>query len=179
MIASERSQNIIIVAMLITALISSGLLIGNAQYYGGTYILAGRLEATLVDIHVSNVNTTDASKNPNIALTFNFAIPAQAVGNVRITFIGATLWINNDLLSLTSFSTSILADQHLYSNFSQNVVMSQTASSIADHQAIIDAYLTSTWAWNVTLRYSFIVFDESNTITWRFLDFYTTNFTLT
>jgi len=180
MIASERSQNIIIVATIITALISSGFLIGNAQYYGGSYVLAGQLDVNLVDIHVSNINTTDESEDPNIVLTFNLAIAAQAEGNVRITFVGATLWLNYDKLSLTSFSYNpALADQYLYSNFERDIMMSQTANTGTDRQTIIDAYLTSTWAWNVTLRYSFIVFDDINTIMWRWFYFYTTNVTLT
>ncbi|MFW9956485.1 MAG: hypothetical protein ACFFCT_00320 [Candidatus Odinarchaeota archaeon] len=180
MIASERPQNFIIIAMIITTVISSGFIIGNAQYYGGSYILAGQLEVNLVDIQVSNVNTTDETEDPSLVLSFNLAIPAQADGNVRITFFGATVWLNNDLLSLTSFSlTPALADQYLYSNFDRNIAMSQTASSTSDRQTIIDAYLTSSWTWNVTLRYSFIVFDEPNTIMWRWFEFYTTDFTLT
>jgi hypothetical protein len=180
MIASERFQNIIIISMIITALISSGFLIGNAQYYGGSYVLAGQVDVTLVDIHISNINTTDESKNPNVVLTFNLAIAAQAEGNVRITFFGADLWLNNDKLALTPFSYSpALADQYLYSNYDRDIMMSQTANTGPDRQAIIDAYLASTWAWNVTLRYSFIVFDDVNTIMWRWLYFYTTDFTLT
>jgi hypothetical protein len=180
MISSERTQNFIVAVMIITAVISSGLVIGNAQYYGGSFVLAGELAVNLTDIHVSNVDPTNESITPSIALNFNMAIAAQAVGNVRITFIGATLWLNNDLLSLTSFAyTPPLQDQYLHSNFDRNIVMSQTVSPVSDRQTVIDAYQTSTWAWNITLRYSYIVFDEPNTIMWRWYYFYTTNFTLT
>jgi len=180
MISSERTQNIIVIIMIITAVISSSFIIGNAQYYGGTFVLAGKLEVNLVDIHVSNVEPSNSSVNPGVALTFNFAISAQAAGNVRITFVGATLWLNNVHLYYTPFAyTPAVADQYLYSNFDRDVVMTQTVSSNADRQKIIDAYLGSTWAWNITLRYSLIVFDERDTIMWRWFDFYTTNFTLT
>lgn len=179
MIASERSQNIIVAATIVIAIVSSGFLIGNAQYYGGTYILAGRLEFNLVDIRVSNVPPENESISPGISLVFNIAVPAEAEGNVRITFIGATLYLNNDILSLTSFSlTPALSDQYLHSNYNRNVTLSNTASSSADRQTIIDAYFSSTWAWNVTLRCSLIVFDVYGTITWRWHYFYTTDFTL-
>jgi hypothetical protein len=178
MIASERSQNIIIIVTIITAIVCLGFSVGNAQYYGGSYILADQLEVNLADINVSNVGP-NITTNPGITLTFNLAIPAQSEGNVRITFLGATVWLNDDLLSLTAFAyTPPLADQYLQSNMNRNVLISKTSVD-NDAQTIIDAYLSSTWAWNVTLRYSFIVFDEPASIMWRYLDFYTTEVTLT
>lgn len=179
MIASERSQNIIIALTIATAIIGSGFMVGNAYYYGGTYVLTERLDASLAAIHVSNVDLGNLSVRPLISLTFNMKTTAQVEGNARITFLGATLWLNNDLLSLMAFaSTPSLANQYLRSGYNKNVTMSQSAGPPDDNQAIWDAYNTSTWAWNVTLRYSMIVFDVSNTITWRFLDFYTTDFIL-
>ncbi|MFW9960763.1 MAG: hypothetical protein ACFFDV_07090 [Candidatus Thorarchaeota archaeon] len=180
MISSERSLNIIVIIMIVTALISSGFIIGNGQYYGGSFVLAGRLEINLADIHVSNVDPSNASIDPAVSLTFNFAIDAQAEGNVRLTFVGATVWLNNDLLSYTAFAhTPAVENQYLYSNFDRDIVMARTIDSIADRQTIIDAYLASTWAWNITLRYSIIVFDEPDTVMFTYLDYYTTDFTLT
>ncbi|RDE15763.1 MAG: hypothetical protein C4K48_02990 [Candidatus Thorarchaeota archaeon] len=178
MIASGRFQNIIIVLTIAVAIISSGFIVTNASYYGGTYVLAERLEVSLAEIHVSNVDPGNSSVNPLISLAFNMRIDVQAVGNVRVTFLGATLWLNNDLLSYTSFSHSpTLVDQYLHSDYDSNVTMSQSVTD--DRQTVLDAYLSSTWAWNVTLRYSFIVFDVRDTIAWRSLEFYTTEFTLT
>ncbi|PNX51699.1 MAG: hypothetical protein BV458_11135, partial [Thermoplasmata archaeon M9B2D] len=65
------------------------------------------------------------------------------------------------------------------SNFDRDIVMGRTIDSFTDRQTIIDAYLASTWAWNITLRYSIIVFDEPDTIMFTYLDYYTTDFTLT
>jgi hypothetical protein len=177
MIASERSQNIIIIVTIVTAIVCTGFTVGNAQYYGGTYVLINRLEISLTDIHVSNVGTNIT--NPVIALTFNLEMPFQATGNVRITFLGATVWLNDDILSYTSFAyVPPLADQYLQSNMNRNVTMSQTSGS-SDAQAVNDAYLSSTWAWNVTLRFSHIVFDEPDSIAWTYIDYYTTEVTIT
>lgn len=179
MIASERFQNIIIVLTISAAIIGSGFMVGNAYYYGGTYVLTERLDISLAAIHVSNADPGNSTGNPLVSLIFNMRVSAQAEGNVRVTFLGATLWLNNDILSLMAFaSTPSLADQYLHSGYDRNVTMSQSAGPPDDNQAIWDAYNTSTWAWNVTLRYSMIVFDVAGTITWRFLDFYTTDFTL-
>jgi hypothetical protein len=179
MIASERSQNIIIVLALSAAIISSGLMVGNAYYYGGTYVLTELLDISLADIQVSNADPDNTTGNPVVSLIFNMRVTARAEGNVRVTFLGAELWLNNDILSLMAFaSIPSLADQYLHSDYNRNVTMSQSAGPPDDNQAIWEAYNASTWAWNVTLRYSMIVFDVPGTITWRYLDFYTTDFTL-
>jgi hypothetical protein len=179
MISSERCQNIIIVITIAVAVISSGFIIGTGQYYGGTFILINKLETNLAEIHVSDVNPSNATLYPKITLKFNLEIPVQAEGNVRIPFFGATLWLNNDILSYAEFAYQpSLDNQYLHSNFNRNITMSQTTNEI-DRQTIIDAYLMSTWKWNVTLRYYFIIFDDPGSITWNWIDFYTTEFILT
>jgi len=179
MIGSERFQNIIIVVTISAAIIGSGFMVGNAYYYGGSYILTERLDISLAAINVSNADPGNSTGNPLISLTFNMRVTAQAEGNARVTFLGATLWMNSDILSLMAFAFyPTLADQYLHSGYNKNVTMSQSAGSPDDNQAVWDAYNTSTWAWNVTLRYSMIVFDLPGSITTRFLYFYTTDFTL-
>ncbi|MBN2228857.1 MAG: hypothetical protein JW779_04615 [Candidatus Thorarchaeota archaeon] len=180
MIASERIQNIILVVTIITAIISSGFLVGNAAYYGGSYALAGRLEVNLTDIHVSNVNPTNETLNPGVVLTFTLATSAETEGNVRITFMGAALTLNDDILSYMAFAyTPAVVNQYLYPSFNVSVSMSQTANEDADRHTIIDAYLADTWHWEIVFRYSFIIFDEPGSIMWRYIYFNTTQFTLT
>ena len=179
MIASERSQNIIIVLTISVAIIGSGFMVGNASFYGGTYALTERLEVSLANIYVGNIDPGNLSTRPLISLVFNMRITLQVEGNARITFLGATVWLNDDLLSLMAFaSTPSLADQYLHSDYNKNVTMTQSAGPPDDNQAVWDAYTSSTWAWNVTLRYSMIVFDVADTIKWCYVDYYTTNFTL-
>ncbi|MCJ7817470.1 MAG: hypothetical protein MUP60_01350, partial [Candidatus Thorarchaeota archaeon] len=99
MIASERVQNAIIVSVIIVAVVSSTFLVSNSSYYGGSYSLAARMTVSLLDIQVSNID-----HNPSVRLTFNLATSSQAEGNVRLTFMGAAVTLNDDLLSYLIFS---------------------------------------------------------------------------
>ena len=178
MIASERSQNIIVVSVIMITIVSSMFLAGNAAYYGGSYSLAGKLTVSLLEIEVSNIDQTNETINPGIRLTFNIATTSLSEGNVKLTFMGATVWLNDDLLSLTSFARIPPVDeQNLYPEFDTNYTMSNTAT-FEDRQAILDAETSGLWFWDITFRYSFIVFDERGTLTWRWFDFNTTLTTL-
>ena len=174
MIASERTQNIIVVSVIIIALVSSGFLVSNAAYYGGSYSLAGRLNVSLLEVRVSKIDHTNESINPGLRLTFNLATDSLSEGNVRITFIGAEVTLNNDSLSYTTFSyTPPVVDQYLYPEFNRNYTMHNSAT-YNDRQAILDADTEDNWNWDIEFRYSFIVFDERGTITFRWFNFETT-----
>lgn len=174
MIASERTQNIIVVSVIMIAVVSSGFLVSNAAYYSGSYSLAGRLDVTLLEVRVSNIDHTNESINPGLRLTFNLATDALTEGNVRITFMGAEITLNNDSLSYTTFSyTPPVVDQYLYPEFNRNYTMHNSAT-YNDRQAILDADTEDNWNWDIEFRYSFIVFDERGTITWRWFYFETT-----
>lgn len=174
MIASERTQNIIVVSVIIIAVVSSGFLVGNAAYYGGSYSLAGRLDVSLLEVQVSGIDHTNESINPSLRLTFNLATDSLTEGNVRITFMRAAVTINNDSLSYTPFTyTPPVVDQYLYPEFNRNYSLHNSATSL-DRQAILDADSGGSWNWDIEFSYSFIVFDERGTITFRRFYFETT-----
>lgn len=178
MIASERTQNFIVVTVIITAIISSGFLVGNIQYYGASYSLAGGMNVTLLDIQVSNIDHTNESLNPVIRLFFNMNTSSQYEGNVRITFIGATVTLNDDLLSYASFAyTPPEASQYVTPDFNRTYTMANYAIS-HDKETVLDADSTGIWNWTIEFRYSFIVFDERGTISWRWVYFETTDTTI-
>ncbi|MHA1862419.1 MAG: hypothetical protein ACTSWA_01520, partial [Candidatus Thorarchaeota archaeon] len=66
----------------------------------------------------------------------------------------------------------------LYPEFNRNYTMGNSAT-YADRQAILDADTSGIWNWDIEYRYSFIVFDERGTITWRWFYFETTATTIT
>lgn len=175
MIASERTQNIIVVSVILITVVSSGFLVSNAAYYGGSYSLAGRLDVSLLEIRVSNLDHSNESIYPGLRLTFNLATDSLTEGNVRITFMGAEVTLNNDSLSYTTFSfTPQVVDQYLYPEFNRNYTMHNSASTSFDRETILLADSEDSWNWDIEFRYSFIVFDERGTITWRWFYFETT-----
>ncbi len=174
MIASERTQNIIVVSVIIIAVVSSGFLVSNAAFYGGSYSLAGRLDVSLLEVRVSGIDHTNESINPGLRLTFNLATDSLAEGNVRITHMRAKVTLNNDSLSLTAFTyVPPIVDQYLYPEFNRNYSLSNSAT-FNDRQAILDADTSGIWNWDIEFSYSFIVFDEPGTITFRWFYFETT-----
>ncbi|MBE0527388.1 hypothetical protein E4H12_02745 [Candidatus Thorarchaeota archaeon] len=174
MIANERVQNAIVVSVIIVAVVSSTFLVNNTSYYGGSYSLAARMTVSLLDVQVSNIDHTNDSINPSVRLTFNLATSSQAEGNVRLTFMGAAVTLNDDLLSYLIFSyVPPIEEQYLFPEFNETYEM-QSAATAADIQAILDADTSDIWSWTIEFRYSFIVFDEPGTITFRFIDFNTT-----
>ena len=172
MIASERTQNIIVVAVIITAIISSGLLVSNAQYYGGSYSLAGRMNVTLLEVRVSHIDHTNETVNPRVRLFVNMNTSSPYEGNVRITFVGARVTLNGDLLSYTSFAFTPDSDEYVTSEYNRTFTMFNVATS-SDKTTVLDAEATGVWNWDIEYRYSFIVFDERGTITWRWVYFET------
>ncbi|MGY5871203.1 MAG: hypothetical protein RTV72_03070 [Candidatus Thorarchaeota archaeon] len=174
MIASERSQNIIVVSVILVAVVSSGFLVNNAVYFGGSYSLAGSLNVSLVEIAVSNIDHTNESINPYLNLTFNLASTSYSEGNVKITFMGAEVTLNDDLLSYTIFShIPDVEDRSIYPDFNNDYTMGYEATA-SDRQAILDADTSGIWNWEIAFRYSFIVFDEDRTLLFRWLYFNTT-----
>ena len=175
MIASERVQNIIVVSVIIVAVISSMFLGANAAYYGNTYALAERVDVSLLDIEVRNIDHDNETINPRIILSFNLATTSISEGNVKIIFFGATVWLNNDLLSLTSFSHEPTFDEeYLTPDYNHNITMGNSATTVLDKQAILDADTSGTWEWYIRFRYAFIVFDVLGTRTTRWLNFNST-----
>ncbi len=178
MIASERSQNVIVTLVIIVALVSSVFLVSNAQYYGGSYILAEKMEVDLLETKVSKIDHENESIYPSISFTFNFHIDARLTGNVRMKFLGLVVSLNNEALTYTTF-TRIIPDEleQLYPDYDRNFTLAKTTYTTQDRNIILQADNASSWNWFLTLRYYYITFDIRESITWRFIDFNTSTTT--
>ena len=171
MISSERSQNVIIAITIIAAVVSSGLLVSNSNYYTGSYELVGRMSVDIVKTSVTNIDPVNESIIPRILLTVNLHTTSATEGNVRVNFLGGEATLNGDLLSYTTLARHIPMDnQSLHPDYNSNFTLIGAAND-DDRDAVIDAYQADTWHWYITLRYSFYIFDQYGSITFRFLTF--------
>lgn len=171
MISSERSQNIIVAITIIAAVVSSGFLVSNSNYYTGSYELVGRMSVDIVKTQVSNIDPANETIFPRIVLTVNLRTTSATEGSVRVNFLGGEVTLNGDLLSYTVFSRRIPMDsQALYPDYEKNFTLIGLADA-DDRDAVFDAFQTDTWHWYVTLRYSFYIFDEYGSISFRFLTY--------
>ncbi len=171
MISSERAQNVIVSFVIIAAVVSSALLVSNGQYYSGSYLLAGRMEVGLEELVVRDIEPGNASIYPAISLTFNFRTDSPIEGDVRLTYIDAIVWLNDDRLSYTVFNRYLDNDANrvLYPGFDRNFTLATRLNSNADREAVLDADDTDTWDWYIRLRYSFITFNEARSSVTRTL----------
>lgn len=167
MISSDRGQNVIVSFVIILAVVSSVFLVSNVQYYNGSYSLATGLEVNPVRTVVRDIDPTNESLYPSLSFTFNFRTDASTEGNVRLMFIGATVWLNDDLLSFTQFSRTL--DELLHTEYNKNITLAKTTNSDTDRNTLIQADSIDTWNWDIRLRYNFITFDDSRSLTWRIL----------
>jgi hypothetical protein len=171
MISSERAQNVIVTFVIIAAVVSSVLLVGNGQYYSGSYILAGRMEVALEELVVRDIDPGNSSIYPGISLTFNFRTDSPIEGDVRLTYIDAILWLNDDRLSYTVFNRYLNNDatRVLHPGYDRNFTLATRLNSNTDRDTVLDADGTDTWNWYIRLRYSFITFNEARSSVMRSL----------
>ena len=170
MITSERSQNVIVTLVIIVALVSSVFLVSNAQYYGGSYVLAETLEVDLLETKVSGINHENESINPMISFTFNFRTNTRLTGNVRVKFMRVVASLNNEPLTYTPF-TQVIPDEieQLYPDYNRNFTLGRTTNE--DRNIVLRADNSSSWNWYLIFSYYYITFDIAESITWRFIEF--------
>ncbi|MFX1606635.1 MAG: hypothetical protein ACFFDD_12100 [Promethearchaeota archaeon] len=173
MISSERAQNVIVSFVIIAAVVSSVLLISNGQYYSGSYLLAGRMEVSLEELVVSDIDPENASIYPVISMTFNFHTDSPIEGDVRLTYIEAALWLNNDRLSYTVFNGYLNNDatRVLHPGYDRNFTLATRLNSNTDRNSVFDADGNDTWNWYIRFGYSFITFNEARSSVTRTLYF--------
>lgn len=174
MIASDRSQNIIVATMIIAALVSSVFLINNAMFYSGSYALVGGMQVEMLTPAVSNIDVANESVSPRVSISFNLHATSPFDGNMRITFVGAQVTLNGDLLSYMQFAKVVPVDQqsvHPGYNATFELAQSPGPDELEDRDTIISAYNMSYWNWTVMFRYSYIVFDEPGSISWVYIPF--------
>ena len=171
MISNERTQNTIVSFVIIIALVSSVFLVNNVQYYNGSFALASRMEVSLVSTVIRDIDPTNDSIYPRLSFILNFRTDSPSEGNVRLNYIDAAIWLNDDYLTFTGLSRYISADgdQLLTPGYDKNFTLAKTVNSEVDRTAILDANSTDSWGWFVRFRYNFITFENTRSLTWRTL----------
>jgi hypothetical protein len=127
------------------------------------------MEVTLISTVISDFDPTNESIYPRLTFTLNFRTNSPTEGNVRLLYMDAAIWLNDDYLSLTSLSRyfSSEEDQLLTPTYDKNHTLSRVVQAENDRTAIIDANSTGNWDWFVRFRYNFITFDNPRSQTWR------------
>lgn len=158
MIASTRSQNIIVLSTIVVSFISGVYLISNTSYYSGSYAIARYMAVNLEDIQIARLDPSNESINPGLTMVFNVKGPTIGSGQVDLVGFLASVYLNGQLLSLESFQNVVTAsDRAVTAGYDKNFTVGSTILQLHDKQHLYNASQSGNWTFNIalTLSYSF------------------------
>ena len=172
MIVDTKIQNIIVGATLILGIVSGLGLATSSSYFAGSYALITNLEFDLLEVRITNLDSTNESIDPRITLVFNIKAPPGNIGDASISYLRATVTLNDAriIYSQTQWRKSIPeVDRHLYPNYDKNFTMGETLTVLDDKQILYDAEASDAWAFDIVLVMSYRIFDAS--LSFRYIPF--------
>lgn len=151
--ASNRAQSVIITAFILVGVANAVLLINAASFYSGSILLSDNMEADLKEIRVSNLDPTNTTINPRLAMIFNVIVPTSWTGQFNIRELVTSVYLNSQHIRYGYFHLVISPEnQILYSGDNRNYTMATTISATTDKLVFYNASLTDTWVFDVTLN---------------------------
>jgi hypothetical protein len=163
MFESRRVQDLIIIMLIASGLISAALLAGNASYYGNSVALADFLDVDVVDIRVSNIDPTNYSVNPTIAFILNFKAPDGIEGDAYLVFIRILAHLDEQSILYATFHREFSFEQEaLHAGYNENHSIRSDVLDDNDKDVLYGAYNSVNWTWSLTVRYIYSVMSFTN-----------------
>lgn len=157
MIESEKVQNALIIVTILVSLLSASIMVGNANYYVGSYGLAHYVDVELAEIRVSNAD--NESLDPVIRFILNFQTRNDTSGDAAISSLRVVATLNRESIYGTSFRMDVpFIDGSLHANYNRNFTLLNSLQDPHDRDIIYDAYASGNWTWHVTVYYYYSVF---------------------
>jgi len=161
MISKTKPQNFIVVVTLILGLVSGIGLASTASYYSGSYVIVSYLQIDLDEVRVANVDPTNTSINPSIALDFSFVAPETSDGEATVTYLVATVYINGDKMNYASFRKNIpSASRAITSGYNKLFTVSSSIIEMEDKNVLYNASADGDWTFSITLTVFYHVFNS-------------------
>ncbi len=172
MIASTKSQNAIVILIILTGLVSGTSLISNTSYYTGTYTIARYLAVTLEDVRIADLNPSNESVNPTLVMVFNLKAPYFTNGQMTLTHLSASVYLDGEFIAYTTFQKDVIlaSERSITAGYDKNFTVGSTISELLDKQILYNASLSGNWTFAVTLTLSYYFF-QSQFPSWRVLLF--------
>ncbi|RDE13928.1 MAG: hypothetical protein C4K47_04975 [Candidatus Thorarchaeota archaeon] len=171
MIASTKSQNIIVLSMIVIGVISGACLVSNTYSYDGSYALPRQLAVGLVDIQIANLDPSNESINPGLVMVFNLKAPDFTNGRMTLTRLLASVLLNNESIAYETFQNVVpLSERSVTAGYNKNLTVGSTVFELVDKQILYDASLSGNWTFDVTLTVSYYLF-QGTTGSWRVFNF--------
>ncbi len=159
MISDPKTQDRVVALMILVGVISAVSLVNTASYYSGSYYLLKDMQVELLEIRLSNLDIDNHTVDPVMRLTFRFQAPYTFQGNIQITGMSATVFLNRDKLSYTAFGLSVPEEYRLVSSgYTHEFTLSSTVHDINDKFTVYNASVSSSWVFAVRLQWSYRMF---------------------
>ncbi len=171
MIAATRTQNIIIVSMIIIGLVAGVSLYRSASYYTGSYAMVKYLDVSLESVIVSNLDPTNQSVDPRLSMVFRFTTPQTLDGEAYLTFLTAKVWLNNESITYSAFRLNIPSEhQPLTPNYNATFTLTSVITDMNDKVVFFNASSDNKWTFSIRLTVAYHAF-KSNIDSFRILMF--------
>jgi len=144
MISKTKPQNFIVLVTLILS-----------------YVIISYLQIDLEEIRVTNLDPTNTSINPSIALDFSFVAPETSDGEATVTYLLATVYINGDKMNYASFRRNIQRDYRaITSGYNRIFTVSSSIPEMEDKNVLYNASADGDWTFSITLTVFYHVFNS-------------------
>jgi hypothetical protein len=161
MIENTKVQNGLIILTLVVSLFSAAVIVGNTNYYTGSYGLAHYLDVNLVDIRVANAD--NESLDPSIRFVLNFQTRNDTFGDASLSAIRIVSLLNRESIYGSAFRMDIpYVNGILDANYNRSFTVGSTITNDHDKQLLYDAYASGNWTWSVSVYYFYNVFNSDS-----------------
>lgn len=161
MISDTKPQNIIVVVTIIMGIISGVGIVTTANFYGGSYVIVKYLDVDLEEVRVSNLDPTNTTINPSIQLDFSIVAPQTAAGEAYLSYFTASVFLNGDKFSYTTFRRSIPSEHRTVTpGYNKTFTVRSSVTEILDKYTLYNASVDGEWTWGISLTIFYDVFDS-------------------
>lgn len=170
MISGTRSQNIIVLATMVLAVIGGASLASSSILYSGSYVMVSRLGVeldyiTITNIDEANFDPYNESVVPYVSLRFSFKVIEDVVGDVQLRTIGASVTLNNESFDYSAWFRLIPpGDRALYGGYNKTFSLSSGLREAADKLIVKNAIDTDTWSFLIRLTLHYAVFRSAESV---------------
>lgn len=161
MISDTKTQNVIVVVMVILGLFSGLNLAGNASFYSGTFLIESYLQVELEEIRLTDYDPDNITQDFELSLFFSFVAPITEAGEIKLDFLTAAVYLNGEKIKYKTFKTDIPAEKNIVtSGYNETFAVSNTITEIIDKNVFFNATAHGEWTYSIKLIYFYIVFDS-------------------
>ncbi|MFW9803235.1 MAG: hypothetical protein ACFFFC_11310 [Candidatus Thorarchaeota archaeon] len=163
MFEGKRIQDLIIIILIASGIISAALLAGNASYYSNSVALAEFVEVEVDDITVTNIDPTNYSVNPTISFVLNFNAPDDIEGEAYLVYIRILAHLNEQSIVYATFRRDFSFQQEaLHAGYDENHNIGSDILEDKDKDVLYEAYNSVNWTWSLTVRYNYSVMSSTD-----------------